>query len=106
MSVQFSELDIPFDEVTEFACEHIKGTKNAPMLNCIAGIFIQFLPNVQLRFHSFVTPSKWKKLIRDVTGEKEPKGAVSLKRYGIDLPGLTDDSADAIAIGLTYVSVG
>lgn len=102
ISVQFAELDIPFEEITDFACEHIKGTRTAPMLNAIAGIFIQYLPNVQLNTRSFITAPKWKKVIRQVTGEKDPKGVASLALYGIDLPGLTDDSADAIAIGITY----
>lgn len=102
ISCQFAELDIPFEKITDFACECIKGTRNAPMLNCIAGIFIQYLPNVQLNMRSFITASRWKKVIRDKTGERDPKGVVSLNRYGIKLPGLTDDSADAICIGITY----
>lgn len=102
ISTGFSELDIPFEKITDFACEYIKGTSTAPMLNAIAGIFIQYLPNAVLNRQSFITASKWKKVIRDVTGEKDPKGAPSLRKYGIRPGRISEDAADAIMIGVAY----
>lgn len=104
MACAFAESDIPVEDVTEVAIESLKGASNSPMLNCISGVFIQFLPNVILRPRSFITPSKWKAFIRQTTGEKSPlpKGMDSLALYDSSMPAMTDDEADAVMIGLTY----
>lgn len=102
----FAECSIPHEEVTEVAIESLKGASNSPMLNAIAGIFLQYLPNATLRTKSFITPSAWKAYIRKTTGEKSPlpKGVDSLVRYDPSMPGtISDDEADAVMIGLTFI---
>lgn len=103
LSVQFGELPIPHEDIEEVAIECLKGASNSPMLNAISGVFIQYLPKVNLKPKSFITPSSWKAVARKVTGEKEPKGYSTLSKMGT-YPEMSDDCADAVLIGLTYLS--
>lgn len=103
LSTQFAELPIEHELITEVCCEHLKGAANSVTLNCISGIFWQYLPNVNLSDKNFITPSSWKALVRRRTGEEKPKGLKSLRLYGYDGPNITDDEADAILIGLCYL---
>ena len=106
LSEAFRKLPIEHDKVSEIAVEFLKGAANSPMLNCISGIFIQHLPNATLKQKSFLTASKWKAHIRKVTKEKSPlpKGITSLKLFDPSTPDMTDDCADAVMIGLTYLA--
>lgn len=101
---QFAELPIPHEEITEVAAEALKGASNSVTLNAISGIFWMFLPLVNLKPSSFIVPSSWKAFVRKKTGEKEPKGLVSLRAFGYAGPDVSDDEADAIMIGLCYLS--
>jgi len=103
LACQFAELPIDHNSVSDVAIESLKGAANSPMLNAISGVFIQFLPNATLRVKSFITPSAWKKVIRDRTGEAKPKGLTSLKLYDPTVPDMSEDEADSVMIGLTYL---
>jgi hypothetical protein len=104
MNYQFSKWKIDKEAVTEVCCEYIKGSSNAPLLNCISGIIWYQLPHINLKMTTFIVPPTWKAFVRKKTGEKEPKGVASLKKFGYSVKGLSEDEADAILIGLCYLS--
>lgn len=105
MNAQFAKLKFKQKMVTEVACEHVKGSSNAPLLNCISGIIWYQLPQINLKQTTFIVPPTWKAYVRKTTGEKDPKGVDSLKKlcYGVDGI-LSDDEADAVMIGLCYLN--
>lgn len=104
LSVQFDELPFDNEAVSEVACELIKGSSNAAMLNCVSGIFWQWLPNVNLKATTFIPPSSWKAFIRKKTKEQGPKGLASLRLFGYKGKDISEDEADAIMVGLCYLS--
>ncbi|MBR6162998.1 hypothetical protein IKQ26_03780 [bacterium] len=59
-------------------------------------------------YYEELTPTKWRKLVGDRTGDKAPKGRAAVKKWSVDTvknvydKTVTDDMADAILLGCAY----